>query len=227
LSKIFGGGEKRIRKDAGELQLADFEKFSAWEFCHDEESVEGQTESTMRPLRGVKRVEWPSFDGLVSVDMIASGGKRFVGFVQPGETLDHPWSCSPEIVLAAQVGTIVSHALLETYNQMLRSHSARIGLYVPGMSPADVRSLVPVAYQAIDIRPEELWPITVRQVAPPRATTRCFERVVCLDGPSPPNTTRAEPRVVAQRRRCAHNPVDAPSNFAINPTNPLNHSPHP
>lgn len=178
MGKMFGGRGKRIRKDAGELQLADFEQFSAWEFCHDEESVEGQTESTMRPLRGVKRIQWPSFDGLVSVDMIASGGKRLVGFVQPGETLDHPWSCSPEIVLAAPVGTIVSHALLETFNQMMRSDSDRIGLHVPGMSPGDVRSLVPVAYQAIDIRPEALWPLTIR----PRLSIKGFPESWQLDG---------------------------------------------
>lgn len=178
LSKIFGGAQKRIRKDAGELRLADFEQFPVWEFCHNEEGVEGQTECTMRPRPNVRLVKWPSFDGLVTADMIASAGRRFIGIVQPGESFAHPWNCSPEIVLDAPVGTVVAHPLLETFNQMMRSDRPRIALHVPAISPEDARVLVSLAYQAMSIRADEIWPLTIR----PRVSIAGFLETWTVDG---------------------------------------------
>jgi len=192
LKDLFGGGEKRIRKDAGELQLADLEQFPAWEFCLDEEEIEGQTECTMRPARSGKRVKWPTFYGIVATDMIAANGRRFVGLVQPGESMENPWCCSPEIVLSLPIGKMLSHPALDRYNQMVSSDSPRIALHVPAMSPEEVRVLVPLAYRAMNIRAEELWPLTVR----PRVPIEGFPESWKLDGWL--NASRHDPRCVLE-----------------------------
>ncbi|MBL8762399.1 MAG: hypothetical protein JNL50_13975 [Phycisphaerae bacterium] len=156
-----GEDPKRIRKDAGDLRFADFERFPAWEFCYDEEGVEGQTECTMRPLPDAREVQWPHFDGLVAVDMIAANADRFLGIIQPYDTMKHAWACDPQVMLQELVGARVKDPTIDRYNCVLRPSSPRVGLTLGVTPETKVGPLITLAYQALRSSSDQFWPLTI------------------------------------------------------------------
>jgi hypothetical protein len=69
---------KMIRKQIVELSEADLKQCSYWEFAIDEESIEGQDESTIRP-----NPEWTLGYGLCAVktNFILDSGKAHIGYI--------------------------------------------------------------------------------------------------------------------------------------------------
>ena len=75
----------KIRKQIETLTLGDLDQYPIWEFALDEKDVEGQDETTVRP------VEKPGFalgKVLIKAKFIFVDGTEHVGFLTPTE--DHP-----------------------------------------------------------------------------------------------------------------------------------------
>jgi len=99
-SMLWRRRKSRIRKDAGELTIADFDLSPIWEFCLDEEGVEGQTECTVRPSRVTPPIESAGFDGFVACTLKSASGAEFFGTVVPtGGQPEYPDTYYPELWL--------------------------------------------------------------------------------------------------------------------------------
>lgn len=72
---------KRIRKQMYDLSLEDFQEHPVWEFCLDEENVDGQTEETVRPsdLRQLPANTFGSF--LIATDVLFGNGTQTLGYL--------------------------------------------------------------------------------------------------------------------------------------------------
>lgn len=179
----------RIRKDAGELTLEDFESSPIWSFCLGEEHIEGQTECTVRPLcRPWRSIDPRTCDALVTSDFTAASGRRFVGFivVQVNEYFS-PYAVHPSLVLSKPVRYIIDHPLAKRWNQILWESSPRVNLTHTGPIPSDeapdgvemeIRTLLGLAYAALDMSPAALFPLTCR----PRVKIRGWPRVFSIPG---------------------------------------------
>jgi hypothetical protein len=73
----------KIRKQCNDLTADDLAAFPVWEFALDEEGVEGQDETTVRPFvfTGVLDTSRGSF--LVKADYTLADGSRSLGFLTP------------------------------------------------------------------------------------------------------------------------------------------------
>jgi hypothetical protein len=76
----------RIRKQMFDLSDADFKEYAAWEFCLDEEGVEGQDEETVRPssLRDIPGNSFGSY--LVAADVAFGDGSKASGYLFSDES---------------------------------------------------------------------------------------------------------------------------------------------
>lgn len=169
---------KRIRKAADELTIADLERFPAWEFCLDEESLPGQDEATMRPVVGRRLVSTSSLYGWVVTDFVAAGGKRMIGVLGPDDTL---WGMSPQIFLPQKPRKIVSHKALDEWNQVMTADKARIGLAVANPRAALTKKLRPViklVYKVLGLTRAELFPLEAR----PRVAIKGWPKSIVIKG---------------------------------------------
>ena len=71
---------KRTRKPVDQLKPEDFVDFPIWEFADDEEGVEGQDETWVRP-HARKVVGKDLYSLSVAADFVAASGKVLAGFV--------------------------------------------------------------------------------------------------------------------------------------------------
>jgi hypothetical protein len=85
------------RKPIDSLTIEDLENFAIWEFCTDEEEVEGQDETWVRPLRG-KSIPHGMYSLNVAAEFTTSGGVEFCGFVGV-TTLDRKIEISGGVIL--------------------------------------------------------------------------------------------------------------------------------
>jgi hypothetical protein len=70
----------RTRKPIDSLSLKDLDAYPIWEFCIDEEGVEGQDETWVRPVKA-KSIPRNQYSLNVSADLTAANGDGFRGFV--------------------------------------------------------------------------------------------------------------------------------------------------
>ena len=70
----------KSRKPIDKLTLKDLDAFPIWEFCTDEEDVEGQDETWVRPLKS-KSIPHDLYSLNVSADFTTANGNAFRGFV--------------------------------------------------------------------------------------------------------------------------------------------------
>lgn len=78
----------RIRKQFDELKPDDFRRHPLWEFCLDEEDVEGQDETTAKPSEDTEVPGYSPGAYLVAADFVLADGSRFEGFIFSGEPGD-------------------------------------------------------------------------------------------------------------------------------------------
>ncbi len=165
--KLFGknrdDGGRRIRKDAGELTIADFDRFPAWEFCLDEEGIEGQDECTVRPFvpRGV--VDPREFDGFIPADATQADGTRHIGMLFPASTYlgGDPYRC--ELWLPKAAGEYGVTGLPTGWSQIVRAKSNRIGFDLAmeeHFPTAKVRAQIELVYQVLRTTKDRMWPMT-------------------------------------------------------------------
>jgi len=70
----------KTRKPVNELTIEDLRTFPIWEFASDEEGVEGQDETWVRPVRR-NQVAMGAYSQLVSTDFSTAGGAWLQGFM--------------------------------------------------------------------------------------------------------------------------------------------------
>jgi hypothetical protein len=158
---------KKIRKDVGELNAADLAYAPFWSFCLDEESVEEQTECTVKPMWPTAPLVWPHTDGGVVCDYTARRGDKLIGLIFPRseDGFEGPYAANPCLMLPRPLGQFFSHPYLEKYNGVLADYSARVELRWPsadGSPETSRRVLADLAYRAIGLTAEELFPLQCR-----------------------------------------------------------------
>jgi len=70
----------KTRKPVNELSVEDLLAFPIWEFATDEEDVQGQDETWVRPVRH-NQVPREAYSQLVATDFTTAGGMRLQGFM--------------------------------------------------------------------------------------------------------------------------------------------------
>jgi hypothetical protein len=97
---------ERIRKSVCELTLADLRDFPVWEFCLDEEGVNGQDEETVRPLpiHGPLDASLGMF--LVRAAFRCADGSTMSGYLTPAVHRDYSIGIVQPIIITdvGQVG---------------------------------------------------------------------------------------------------------------------------
>jgi hypothetical protein len=74
------GATLATRKPIDELTEADIDAFPIWEFCSDEEDLEGQDETWVRPV-DASVVELGLYSLSVAADFLAADGRKLVGII--------------------------------------------------------------------------------------------------------------------------------------------------
>lgn len=159
LRKLFGGS--RIRKQCRDITLAEWDECPAWEFCLDEEGVEGQDESTMRPRKDLKKVRYPAFDGMVACDFVASSGQKYLGLVQPIDSLDDGWSSDAELIVPNPSPVRTGNNKLDLWNQLFCDNGDSVRFYVPAMSDEECRPYIDLVYRILGTNANTFWPLTI------------------------------------------------------------------
>jgi hypothetical protein len=77
--------ETRIRKQVGELTVADLERYAVWEFAIDEEGFPGQDEETVKPRPELERADPNEGIFVVRAQLVARDGTEFDGHVTASE----------------------------------------------------------------------------------------------------------------------------------------------
>ena len=70
----------KTRKPVNDLTVEDLLTFPIWEFTTDEEGVEGQDETWVRPVRH-SQVPLEAYSQLVATDFTSAGGVQLLGFM--------------------------------------------------------------------------------------------------------------------------------------------------
>ncbi len=78
----------QVRKQVYELTPDDLTSFPVWEFCLDEEGVEGQDEATVRPYEKPGPVDPASGMFAVKAIFTLADGTEFTGYLTPPEQAD-------------------------------------------------------------------------------------------------------------------------------------------
>jgi len=77
-----------IRKQVYELTQEDLDKFSLWEFCSDEEDVEGQDEATVKPSTESEVRGYSPGAYILTADVLFPDGAQGIGYVYSSEPND-------------------------------------------------------------------------------------------------------------------------------------------
>jgi hypothetical protein len=77
-----------VRKQVNELSTSDLLRFPVWEFALDEEGVDGQDETTVRPYQytGDLDPSWGTF--IVRASFVLADGTRMQGYLTPPHPRD-------------------------------------------------------------------------------------------------------------------------------------------
>lgn len=173
--------KKKIRKDAGDLTKADLEFAPVWEFCVDEEDVEGQTECTVRPLVGAKRFDPVECSGIVVADFAGPKGFAAIGIVDPAEEFEGPWVADPQLFLDRPIEEVVSDPVLSGYSRFMCGEGRRMGFALPWPAHEPIEIIakkIPLAYRVIGREASSLFPL----VCTPRVRMDGWPESFKIDG---------------------------------------------
>jgi hypothetical protein len=88
---------EETRKPIDQLTVEDLAAFPVWEFATDEEGVEGQDETWVRPL-SVSRIPGDAFSLSVAADFLAPNGSQFEGIMEVNTAIASPFPSACLIV---------------------------------------------------------------------------------------------------------------------------------
>jgi len=83
------GVSEETRKPIDQLTLEDLRDFPVWEFATDEEGVEGQDETWVRPVR-TSRIPKDAWSLSVASDFVCPNGTRFEGIMDVTTAIHDP-----------------------------------------------------------------------------------------------------------------------------------------
>lgn len=159
--------KRRIRKDAGEISIEDLRSHPSWEFCFDEEGIEGQDECTMRPFKGVRSKLRASDDCSVACTFQAANGRSFLGWIELGSRqLSSIWHLNPELFVESIPEQFAEDPLINSIPTIVTKTSSRCGvcLALPNpkrFSTSKMRPIMNLAYKILAIEPDELFPLSI------------------------------------------------------------------
>ncbi len=157
--------KKKIRKDAGEILVDDLLAHPSWEFCLDEEDVEGQTECTMRPFKPKTKKLSPKDYCCVAATFRACNGKEFTGwFSLNGANWQSPWLLEMEIFMPNVSESVAAEPRLKEFHgivQYFPPFPARISLCLSYMSTEKALPNIELAYRIMTLDRESSFPFVV------------------------------------------------------------------
>jgi hypothetical protein len=171
--RLFGQPGGHIRKQSNELTAADWEYSKVWEFCLDEEGVEGQDESTVRPRPDIRAVRVGDyFDGGIACTARFASGRQMPGAIWcalvPDLSILDLTKLS-EVHLPRQAQELCDEPLPGGWNQIVCADSTAIGftLALKEYLPDDqAQALIRLAYKVLGESPGTLWPIRFSPAVP-------------------------------------------------------------
>ena len=122
------------------LSDQDLKEHPLWEFCSNEEDVEGQDEATLRPAVASELLGYAPGSYVMAADVTFADGSAGAGYVYSGEPGD--FGCTQPHVFMAE---------------------RQIGFWLGSLRFAgNIEATVAHAYQSLNRRAESLFPLTVR-----------------------------------------------------------------
>jgi hypothetical protein len=135
----------KIRKQFADFTPDDFRRCPLWEFCSDEEDVEGQDETTAKPSEDTEVPGYSPGAYLVAADFVLADGSPLEGFIFSGEPDD--FGCvQPNIFIAGQMFA-----------------------FWFGISPPSAQQLGTM-YQRLGKSPEQVFPVSYTTRVPVNGT---------------------------------------------------------
>ena len=159
---------KQIRKDVGEITLGDLQQHPSWEFCLDEEGVEGQTECTMRPFKHSSASLSLGDYCMVGCKFTFPNKISHLGWIQLGgleygSEFESAENFKPEIFIDPTTPAEILE--IEKFDLMTRCEgSIRMGFFLPPKRIVDdksARSLIEKMASTIQIDVEDMFPIAM------------------------------------------------------------------
>ena len=92
--------DEQIRKQVHSLNSQDFQDHAIWEFCSDEEDLDGQDEATVKPSEDLEVPGYSPGAYVVAADVTFATGTRSVGYLYSGHP-DDIGCVQPTILLPA------------------------------------------------------------------------------------------------------------------------------
>ena len=136
---------QRIRKQMFDLTAEDFGEFAVWEFCLDEEGLEGQNETTVRPsaLKAIPANSMGSF--LIAAEVRFGDGTKGVGYLFSDER--DVISAWPAVFISSRkVQFQIAGSLpIEKVEERKEQYYRELGMDRQSIFPISFHSLVPVA----------------------------------------------------------------------------------
>jgi hypothetical protein len=134
----------RTRKPANRLTLDDLEAFPIWEYADDEEGIEGQDETWVRPLRA-RLVPRGRYSVTVAADFTTPNRRAFRGFVDV-TTAEGPLEvCQGVILDGREPYLFIPNPELVHYQQLRAAVATGLGLQVSDTFPLVYTLRVPLA----------------------------------------------------------------------------------
>ena len=159
---------KRIRKDAGEITPSDLHLYTSWEFCLDEEGVEGQTECTMRPFKHPDSQLSLGDFCQVACEFTFPNLTEHVGWIQLGclefgAEFESPNDFEPEIFLEPDAAVKIND--IGQFDLLTRCEGAiRMSFFFPTkriVNELTANKLVENAASTLNMKPDSMFPITI------------------------------------------------------------------
>lgn len=161
-----------IRKQVDELNAEDFHKYPLWEYCLDEEGVDGQDECTVRPVVGLSSVSSFEFFGVIAVTLKLANGKEFLGtFTLAAGSYEEAASYDASLRLGRKAQSFIAEPLPTGYNQIIYADAETLEFRIGRkrvLSEDKTRVLIDFVYKVLGTTADGMWPITVTPRVPIR-----------------------------------------------------------
>jgi len=156
-----------IRIDAGEVSIADLEKFPSWEFCLDEEGLDDQDELTIRPFKLHDESLELKDSCMVATDFVATSGQTFLGWITIGDmTTGDVWDLTPELFLPAEQFDLASANVPKNLSPMLEyADHCRITFCLGDIEHDplhEARPFMDFVYRLLKLSDRELFPVAIQ-----------------------------------------------------------------
>lgn len=116
-----------IRKQVNELSTADLLRFPVWEFALDEEGVDGQDETTVRPYQCTGDLDPSERTFIVQASFVLADGSRMQGYLTPPSPRDGGLGSIQPVIVSPQGQTLFWHGGVKQTPQEISESYRRLG----------------------------------------------------------------------------------------------------